>query len=62
MPETPSKPENPPDKRGTVGEVFTGAKSLSSSPLGIIALFIVLIYGIAALVLSVSVTNLGEAN
>lgn len=53
-------PPVPIDKRGTIGEVFTGAKSLSSSPLGIIALFIVLIYGIAGLVFGVSVGSLGD--
>jgi len=37
------------------------AKSLSGSPLGIIALFIVLIYGFAALTLGISAKNLGTA-
>ena len=48
--------ESPADEpSGNFGEV---AGKLSRNPLGIIALFIVLVYGIAALVLSTSINNL----
>ncbi len=43
-----------------VEKFFSGAKSLSGSPLGIIALFILLVYGFAALTFGISIGNLGE--
>ena len=43
----------------SVDSVFKGAKGLSGSPLGIIALFILLVYGFAALTFGVSLGNLG---
>ncbi len=43
-----------------IEKFFTGAKSLSGSPLGIIALFILLVYGFAALTFGLSVAQLGE--
>jgi hypothetical protein len=44
----------------SVDSVFKGAKGLSGSPLGIIALFILLVYGFAALTFGVSLGNLGS--
>jgi hypothetical protein len=41
----------------SIGEFSKAAQKLSRNPLGIIALFIVLVYGIAALVLGVSSNN-----
>lgn len=46
---------------GTLKEFGDIAKKLSANPLGIIALFIVLVYGIAALVLGVSANNLDSS-
>ena len=42
----------------SIGEISKAAQKLSRNPLGIIALFIVLVYGIAALVLGVSSNSL----
>ena len=42
----------------TIGELTKSARELSKNPLGVIALFIVLVYGIAALVLGLSSRNL----
>jgi hypothetical protein len=44
----------------SVGQFFQGAKGLSGSPLGIIALFILLVYGFAALTFGLSIGKLGE--
>jgi hypothetical protein len=41
-----------------VSDFFQGAKSLSGSPLGIIAMFILLVYGVAALTFGLSVGQL----
>jgi hypothetical protein len=41
-----------------IGDFINGSKSLTRNPLGIIALFVSLIYGFACLVLSSSISNL----
>lgn len=42
----------------TIGDFLKGSKGLTRNPLGIIALFVSLIYGFACLVLSTSISNL----
>jgi hypothetical protein len=45
-----------------IGDFMKNAKGLTKNPLGIIGLFISLIYGFACLVLSTSISNLQSAN
>jgi hypothetical protein len=46
----------------TIGDFIKGSKGLTRNPLGIIALFVSLIYGFACLVLSTSISNLKTAD